>query len=284
MKHRSATVSRPPLDRGIPRPGNSSSSTGMPPCADDSVVRFPRRSFTLIELLIVIAIIAILAAMLLPALQKARSKARNITCVSNLRQISYLSANYMDTEGFISPTESYGGYDVSWTKALLPYLRPGVKALNQPAEPLFSCPSQQNKLMNNPLWEQSWARKAATYAKNAYTGNSPQNYNGCSWGPYGDTLRWFKQNQLKRPSRTLQFTEAYFASTAIVLSSTGSAIYYAATDTGSTTGSYTGGAHDSTSNIAWHDGHVSTETNVIRFRNAPYTLSGSENIWNAGLN
>ena len=125
MKHRSATVSRPPLDRGIPRPGNSSSSTDMPPCADDSVVRFPRRSFTLIELL-------------LPALQKARSKARNITCVSNLRQISYLSANYMDTEGFISPTQSYGGYDVSWTKALLPYLRPGVKARNEPAEPLFS--------------------------------------------------------------------------------------------------------------------------------------------------
>ena len=89
---------------------------------------------------------------------------------------------------------------------------------------------------------------------------------------------------MKRPSRTLQFTEAYFVSTSIVLSSTGSAIYYAATDTGTNTGSYTGGAHDSTSNIAWHDGHVSTETNVIRFQNAPYTLSGPENIWNAGLN
>lgn len=62
-----------------------------------------KRRFTLIELLVVIAIIAILAGMLLPALKSAREKARQITCVSNMKQVNILFINYLDANDMWAP-------------------------------------------------------------------------------------------------------------------------------------------------------------------------------------
>ena len=68
-----------------------------------------RKFFTLIELLIVIAIIAILAAMLLPALNKARDSAKNIDCIARTKQLMLAMTSYTDDNGNFLPYISGNG-------------------------------------------------------------------------------------------------------------------------------------------------------------------------------
>ena len=81
--------------------------------------KIERNSFTLIELLIVIAIIAILAAMLLPSLKSARDKAYQVDCLSKLKQIATLSTLYCDSYAGWLPSESYTGSSYSTSLPML---------------------------------------------------------------------------------------------------------------------------------------------------------------------
>lgn len=78
-----------------------------------------RKIFTLIELLVVMAIIAILASMLLPALSKARGKAKQIQCTSNLKQSMLGLQNYANDNKEIMPVLSpYNGGVLGWMQLM----------------------------------------------------------------------------------------------------------------------------------------------------------------------
>jgi prepilin-type N-terminal cleavage/methylation domain-containing protein/prepilin-type processing-associated H-X9-DG protein len=106
------------------------------------------RGFTLLELLVVMAVIFMLVALLLPALQRAKARAQTSTCMNNLRQLGLAAAEYAADAGrlptilewlYALPDQAEG--DLT-TGKLYPYLK---------SKTVYLCPTQPRKV-TNPIW------------------------------------------------------------------------------------------------------------------------------------
>lgn len=133
--------------------------------------------FSLMELLIVVAIIGLLVAVLMPVAGMVRSSARTVACLNNLRQIGIASLSWsQDNHGNVIPAwdDTYGNNIRSrWQGMLRSYMFDNEVNIGDRLDATFRCPEVRRDM--------TWSNDdATTYGKNIWTGQcpAPQNDNG----------------------------------------------------------------------------------------------------------
>lgn len=185
-----------------------------------------RSGFTLIELLVVIAIIAILAAILFPVFAKAREKARQISCASNLKQLSTAFLQYaQDNDEYVpgirvvgdnpyaqypfptqapyGPVPSYAGISgwcagMGWAGQIFPYLK---------STGVFKCPDDPTTSVPSTVQAGSGTKVPISYAYNCDVADI---YQAAFWSSGGDAGPFAGAGTLSgfhAPDKTVLFCE-----------------------------------------------------------------------------
>jgi len=215
---------------------------------DRNIVSQKPHGFTLIELLVVVAIMAILAAMLLPALSRAREKARQAICASNLKQWGIVVFMYaQDFNGYIA--QPYGPVPGDPTPTASPWAwleRYGLWYGINNIKHITWCPTQKGEGYFNNTYAGPAGTRVAQYVESGYAGSSPKylsygmnRYLGELW----DTnYYWWKLDRLRNPSRKLLMLD-YWASNYGVAAPSMPLTYFRF-------------RHNNSMNILYVDGHV----------------------------
>ena len=174
-----------------------------------------KNAFTLIEMLVVVAIIAILFALLLPVLSKAKASAKRTTCLNNLRQINLGTRLYCDDSNDVTPGSVGASTNAPWIaykELMKQYV--GLHGTSSRQDRLFACPADK--------FYYDWVRGyvSESHHDQSRFDYSSYTFNSMNLAVMDDTnfipvkpIQWpgiggRKLSSIKHPSRTIMIAES----------------------------------------------------------------------------